>query len=406
MTAASPSPFDFDSPIERRGSGCFKWDSNPSADTLPMFVADMDFKAPEPVLQALQQRVAHGVFGYTWVRDEYFDAVNNWFSRRHNFPIERDWILPTIGIVPAVSAILKAFTEDASSHVGVMVQTPVYHCFFSSIRRMGCDIVESPLVADAQGVYQIDFEQFEQQAALPTTRVFLLCHPHNPSGRVWSIHELIRMGEICAKHGVTVVSDEIHCDLMFPGLTHTPFATLTPEFKDSCITLSSPSKTFNLAGLQIANIVIANRRLRSKVQKALFAHELQGVNPFGVEGLIAAYNEGEAWLDALRDYLQDNYQYIQEQLATHLPEITVYPQQATYLAWIDCSALGLNGDELAKKLLQEGELRISSGMGFLPFSGAHGDQQNHFIRLNFACPRSVLDEGLQRMFRVLKPLRE
>ena len=206
MTAASRSPFDFDSPIERRGSGCFKWDSNPSADTLPMFVADMDFKAPEPVLEALQQRVAHGVFGYTWVRDEYFDAVNNWFSRRHNFPIERDWILPTIGIVPAVSAILKAFTEDASSKVGVMVQTPVYHCFFSSIRRMGCDIVESPLVADAQGVYQIDFEQFEQQAALPTTRVFLLCHPHNPSGRVWSTHELIRMGEICAKHGVTVLN--------------------------------------------------------------------------------------------------------------------------------------------------------------------------------------------------------
>ena len=400
-TPSNATPlFDFDTPVERRGSGCFKWDSNPSADTLPMFVADMDFRAAEPVLNALQQRVEHGVFGYTWVRDEYFEAINHWFSRRHNFPIESDWVLPTIGIVPAVSATLKAFKEDAAT-LGVMVQTPVYHCFFSSIRRMGCEIVESPLIADDQGIYQIDFEQFEQQAALPTTKVFLLCHPHNPSGRVWRDEELIRMGDICAKHGVTVISDEIHCDLMFPGLTHTPFATLKPEFLDSCITLNSPSKTFNLAGLQIANIVIANRALRSQVQKALFAHELQGVNPFGVEGLIAAYNEGEAWLDALRDYLFGNYQLIQEFMAQQLPEITVYPQQATYLAWLDCSGTGLNGDQLAKKLLEEGDLRISSGMGFQPFSGANGDQQNSFIRLNFACPRSVLEDGLQRMKAVL-----
>ncbi|WP_246624940.1 MalY/PatB family protein [Oceanobacter mangrovi] len=408
--------FDFDQVIPRRDSGCFKWDSNPRASTLPMFVADMDFQTAPAVIEALQQRVEHGVFGYTWIRDEYFEALTSWFQRRYQFAIERDWVLPTIGIVPAISAILASLVKANLKATGVIVQTPVYHCFFSSIRRSGCEVVENPLQLDDQGVYQIDFDDLERKAAEPDNSVLLLCHPHNPSGRVWRNDELQRIGDICLRHQVIVISDEIHCDLLFPGQRHQPFAALplqyaqdqaqsqtktSPEqisaWQANCITLHSVSKTFNLAGLQIANIIIADRQLRSRVQQGLLAHEIQGVNPFGVEGLIAACNKGEEWLTALNQYLFGNYQLIEQFLQQHLPQLRLYPQQSTYLAWIDCAATGLNGDQLAKRLLEDGDLRISSGMGFLPDS----NQRNSYIRLNFACPRSVLQDGLTRLAKVL-----
>lgn len=391
--------FDFDSVIPRHGSGSFKWDSNPDTSTLPMFVADMDFKAAPVILDALAQRLQHGVFGYTRVRDEYYEAINNWFARQYHFPLQREWIIPTIGIVPAISAILRALTRPGN---GVIVQTPVYHCFFSSIRNLGCQIVENPLRLNRQDNehYQIDFDDLEHKAADPNNRVLLLCHPHNPSGRVWSNNELIRIGDICARHQVTVVSDEIHCDLLFPGHHHQPFATLKPEYQASCITLSSPGKSFNIAGLQIANLIITDRTLRTQIQKALHQHEITGVNPLGVEALIAAYNHGQPWLDALNRYLYNNYQWIQKTLHEQLPQLQLYPQQSTYLAWIDCSASGLNGDELAERLLDKGQLRISSGCGFLP----EPHQHNHFIRLNFACPRTVLQDGLQRLTRVIQAI--
>jgi cysteine-S-conjugate beta-lyase len=394
-----PHTFDFDSVVSRHGSGSFKWDSNPDTSTLPMFVADMDFKAAPVILDALAQRLQHGVFGYTRVRDEYYEAINNWFARQYRFPLQREWIIPTIGIVPAISAILRALTRPGN---GVIVQTPVYHCFFSSIRNLGCQIVENPLRLNRQDNehYQIDFDDLEHKAADPNNRVLLLCHPHNPSGRVWSNNELIRIGDICARHQVTVVSDEIHCDLLFPGHHHQPFATLKPEYLASCITLSSPGKSFNIAGLQIANLIIADRTLRTQIQKALHQHEITGVNPFGVEALIAAYNHGQPWLDALNQYLYNNYLRIQKTLHEQLPQLQLYPQQSTYLAWIDCSASGLNGDELAKHLLDKGQLRISSGCGFLP----EPHQHNHFIRLNFACPSTLLQDGLQRLTRVIRAI--
>ena len=398
MTDASQ--FDFDTVVPRRGSGCFKWDSNPSDHTLPMFVADMDFKVPEVVLEALRQRVDHGVFGYTWVPEAYYAAVAGWSERRYGFALEHDWILPSIGIVPAISAILRALIQPGD---GVIVQSPVYHCFFSSVERIGGRIVENKLVMTdsldvaSTGTYQVDWDDLEQKAAAPDVKVMLLCHPHNPSGRVWRDDELLRLGEICQRHNVTVVSDEIHCDLLFPGEAHRPFASLSPDHLANCITLTAPGKTFNLAGLQIGNAVIADRALRVRVLKALREHEINGVNPFGVAGSIAAYTHGADWLDALNAYLYRNFQHIQTFLQQELPQLKLYPQQSTYLAWIDCSATGLSGTELAKRLLDEGELRISSGSGFLP-----GQQENRFIRLNFACSRSTLEDGLERLKQVLQ----
>lgn len=389
--------FDFDTPVNRHRSGSYKWDSNGSDEVLPMFVADMDFRTAPVILDALQQRLDHGVFGYTWIRDEYYEALAGWFQRRYQYAIRREEVIPTIGIVPAISAILRALTNPGD---GVIVQTPVYHCFFSSIRRLGCDVVENPLQLDEDGVYQINFDELEQLAARPENRLMLLCHPHNPSGRVWSTAELQRIGEICLRHGVVVVSDEIHCDLLFPGVQHRPFASIAAEFREHCITLHSPGKTFNLAGLQIANLLITNRELRNHVLRALQQHEITGVNPFGVEALIAACNLGEPWLDALQTYLYDNYRLIAEFLQQRLPSLRLYPQQSTYLAWIDCSATGLNGDQLAKRLLDEGRLRISSGMGF-----ESGRQHpNSYIRLNFACSRSTLNNGLERLEAAIRSI--
>lgn len=399
---AASNQFDFDTPVKRLGSGCYKWDSNSSGNTLPMFVADMDFKAPQVVLDALHRRVEHGVFGYTWVPDEYYTAVAGWSKRRYGFEIDCDWIVPTIGIVPAISAILRALIQPGD---GVIVQTPVYHCFFSSIERIGGRIVENRLILggttdDTEAeAYRVDWEDLEQKAAAPDTNVMLLCHPHNPSGRVWRDDELLRLGDICKRHGVTIVSDEIHCDLLFPGLLHRPFASLSLSHLANCITLTATGKTFNLAGLQIGNVVIANKSLRTRVIKALREHEIHGVNPFGIAGSIAAYEHGDDWVDALNAYLFGNYQRIQEYLQYELPQLTLYPQQSTYLAWIDCSSTGLNGNELARRLLEEADLRISSGSGFLP-----GQQENTFVRLNFACPRTLLNDGLERLKRVIQAI--
>lgn len=329
--------YDFDAEISRRGSRSYKWDSTAREDVLPMWVADMDFRTAEPIIEALRRRVEHGIFGYTRVPDAYYEALIRWFERRHGWTIRRDWVIYTSGVVPAVSAIIKALTVPGDR---VLVQTPVYNCFFSSIRNNGCETAVSPLVY-ADGTYTIDFDDFEKKAADPRVKLFLLCNPHNPGGRVWTREELTRMGEICIRNGVYIVADEIHCELVFPGNIHIPFASLSPEFSSHSVTCNSPSKAFNIAGLQIANIIVPDNDMRTRIDRAININEVCDVNPFGVEALIAAYNEGEEWLSQLLAYLKGNDDFMWDFCRQNLPQFPLTRLEGTYLEWMDCKTIGL-----------------------------------------------------------------
>ena len=383
--------YNFDEIIPRRGTNSYKWDSAGDADILPMWVADMDFRTAPPVVEALRKRVEHGIFGYVRVPDAYYAAVTNWFARRHDWQIEKEWIIYTTGVVPALSAVIKALTAPGDK---VMVQTPVYNCFFSSIRNNGCGMIANPLIY-RNGTYQIDFADLEQKAAAPNVKVLLLCNPHNPAGRVWTKQELTRIGDICIRNNVWVIADEIHCELVFPGHTYIPFASISHEFLMHSVTCTSPSKAFNLAGLQIANIISADTDMRMKIDKAINVNEVCDVNPFGVEALMAAYNDSEGWLEELKQYLFANYSYLRAYFAEYLPEFPVSILEGTYLVWVDCSVLNQSSDEIVKTLLEKEKLWVNKG-------SLYGETGEGFIRINIACPRQQLIEGLNRLRRVLK----
>lgn len=383
--------YNFDEIIPRRGTNSYKWDSAGDADVLPMWVADMDFRTAPPVVEALRKRVEHGIFGYVRVPDAYYAAVTNWFARRHDWQIEKEWIIYTTGVVPALSAVIKALTAPGDK---VMVQTPVYNCFFSSIRNNGCGMIANPLIYRNR-TYQIDFADLEQKAADPSVKVLLLCNPHNPAGRVWTKQELTRIGDICIRNNVWVVADEIHCELVFPGHTYIPFASISQEFLMHSVTCTSPSKAFNLAGLQIANIISADTDIRTKIDKAININEVCDVNPFGVEALMAAYNDGEEWLEELKQYLFANYNYLRVYFEEYLPEFPVATLEGTYLVWADCSVLNQSSDETVKTLLEKEKLWVNEG-------SLYGEAGEGFIRINIACPRQQLIEGLNRLRRALK----
>ena len=383
--------YNFDEIIPRRGTNSYKWDSAGDADVLPMWVADMDFRTAPPVVEALRKRVEHGIFGYVRVPDAYYAAVTNWFARRHDWQIEKEWIIYTTGVVPALSAVIKALTAPGDK---VMVQTPVYNCFFSSIRNNGCGMIANPLIY-RNGTYQIDFADLEQKAADPSVKVLLLCNPHNPAGRVWTKQELTRIGDICIRNNVWVVADEIHCELVFPGHTYIPFASISQEFLMHSVTCTSPSNAFNLAGLQIANIISADTDIRTKIDKAININEVCDVNPFGVEALMAAYNDGEEWLEELKQYLFANYNYLRVYFEEYLPEFPVATLEGTYLVWADCSVLNQSSDETVKTLLEKEKLWVNEG-------SLYGEAGEGFIRINIACPRQQLIEGLNRLRRALK----
>ena len=380
--------YDFDKTIDRRATNSYKWDSAPEG-VLPMWVADMDFRTAPAIIDALQKRVAHGIFGYTRVPDAYYDAVTSWFSRRHGWDIDREWIIYTSGVVPAVSAVIKALTVPGDK---VIVQTPVYNCFFSSIRNNGCEIVSNPLRRTAD-TYEMDFDALERCAADPRAKVMLLCNPHNPAGRVWTPDELTRLGNICLRNGVTVVADEIHCELVYQGFKYTPFASLSDAFLHRSVTCVSPSKAFNIAGLQIANIVAFDNDLRSRIDKAININEVCDVNPFGVAATIAAYNEGEEWLNQLVDYLHGNYEAMAEFCRRELPEFPITRLEGTYLVWMDCSSLGMPSDALEHVLLDDARLWLNAGTMY----GAEG-----YMRWNIACPRSVMLDGLNRFLNFVR----
>lgn len=376
--------FDFDAKVDRCGTGCVKWDSV-AEGVIPMWVADMDFRTAPAIVEALQRRVAHGVFGYTRVPDRYYECLNGWFSRRHGYDIKRESVIYVPGVVPAISAIIKALVAPGE---GVIVMTPVYNCFFSSIRNNGCKIVENKLkrvdIDKNTFIYDIDFENLEQLAADGQNKMLLLCNPHNPAGRLWTEDELKHIANICKRHDLALVSDEIHCDLTMPGYTFVSMARVCPD----AIICNSPSKAFNTAGLQIANIIVNDEKKRNMIDRAVNVNEVCDVNPFGVEGLMAAYTDGEPWLKALLEYLDGNYQIVKNFFATELPEYPITKLEATYLVWIDVTASGLDGDTLTEMLTDK--------FGVMPNGGGmYGD--NRYIRLNIATRRELLQEGLNRM---------
>ena len=385
------STFDFDTVINRRGTNSYKWDIVKEEDVIPLWVADMDFKAAPAILEALKKRVEHGVFGYTLVPDSYYEAIINWFARRHNWQIDRSWIIYTTGVVPAVSCAIKALTLPGEK---VLIQTPDYNCFFSSIKNNGCEVAENELVRRGDS-YEVDFEDFERQCADEKTTVFLLCNPHNPAGRVWTKEELERMNDICLAHGVRVISDEIHCELVMPGHRFAPFAAISDACRDNSVVLNSPTKAFNIAGLQIANIICADPAMRRRIDRAVNINEVCDVNPFGVVALQAAYNESEEWLDSLNHYIWGNYLALKESIAKELPRLEVTRLEGTYLAWVDIKATGLTSDEAYGKLMKEGRVYVNSGTMYGRRAG------EGYLRINLACPRATLLEGMKRMGGVL-----
>lgn len=387
----------FDIIPDRRGSGSYKWDSGEKgADVIPLWVADMDFKVAEPIEQALERRVKHGVFGYTRVPDSYYDAVCGWYKRRYGAHVERDQIIYTQGVVPAISAAIKALTRPGD---GVAVLTPVYNCFFSSIRNNGCLKVEVPLkeVTMASGLftYEIDFDLLEDVLSDPRTPVLLFCNPHNPACRAWRRDELQRVYDLCRKTGTILLSDEIHGDLTMPGYTFTPAMTLDRDAADNVVTFSSSSKAFNTAGLQIANIITGSPRLRYLIDRAINDNEVCDVNPFGVVGLIAAYNHGSDWLDSLIPYIHDNYTMLVERFRSRLPELPIANLEATYLAWIKVSINGMTDEELEEYLTKQYRVWINAGSMY----GKEG-----YIRVNLATSRSNLSEGIDRLIAGLSEL--
>ena len=493
--------YNFDKPINRQGTHCVKWDMAPhsapegatarpegtlsersgertlnsklstlNSELIPLWVADMDFEAAPAIREALQKRVEHGVFGYAIVQDSYYDAVINWYERRHQWHIEREWIQYTTGVVPAISAVIKALTMPGER---VLIMTPVYNCFFSSIRNNGCEVLESklvpveakspqiptpsplpvregsnysqdndspqaesaPLPSQGRGrggpllTYSVDWDDFERKCADEKCTVFLLCNPHNPAGRVWTREELQRMNDICQRHHVRIISDEIHCELVMPGHEFVPFGRVSPRHPpppsrgEGCLdTLTtddatsnanqaplplregqgggspviccSPSKSFNTAGLQMANIICADAETRRRIDRAININEICDVNPFAPLAVEAAYNESEDWIDELNQYLWGNYQALLAFFAEQLPQLKVFKLEGTYLVWVDITALRVSADEIEEKLLREARVWVNSGTMY----GADG-----YIRINIATQRARLMEGLKRMAAVLAP---
>ena len=377
--------YNFDELISRRGTNSYKWDSAADAGVLPLWVADMDFRTAPAITEALARRVAHGIFGYTRVPEAYYNAVTGWFARRHGWHFKKEWMIYTSGVVPAISAIIKALARPGDK---VLVQTPVYNCFFSSIRNNGCEAACSPLLRTGD-TYRMDFDDLERKAADPAVKLMLLCNPHNPAGRVWTHEELTRLGEICLRHDVTVVADEIHCELVFPEYTYTPFASISEEFQRRSVTCVSPSKAFNIAGLQIANIVAADDGMRERIDRAININEVCDVNPFGVEATIAAYNEGEEWLTQLIGYLKGNYEFMKDYCAKHLPDFPTAKLEGTYLVWMDCSVLHIPSEELERQLVEQARLWLNAG-------AMYRSPKEGFMRWNIACPRQRLAEALDR----------
>lgn len=403
--------YDFDTEIDRLHTNASKWsvvqdEDNPLQHShsntysgenrlLPMWVADMDFAAPQPVIDALVSRAQHGLYGYTEVTDSFYQSAAGWLRRRQQWQIDTDWICTSPGVVPALKAIIRGFVTPGDK---VLVQTPVYYPFFSAIEGNGMEIAINPLIYD-NGRYRMDFDDLERKTRDPKVTMVILCSPHNPIGRVWTQEELLRFGEICLANDVLVASDELHGDLIFNNALFTPYASISERFAQNSIICTAPSKTFNLAGLRSSCIIIPNSKLRETFQATLDSAGLGGLNLFGTVALEAAYNEGEEWLEQLLTYIQGNFDYMCRFLADNIPQISVVPMEGTYLAWLDCHALGLDKKALRRLMFEEARVYLDEGYIF-------GEGGEGFERINLACPRSILEEALQRIKAAVDDIEE
>jgi len=374
--------YHFDEIIERRDTGCVKWDEC-AHDVIPMWIADMDFAVAPAIQEAIKRRAQHPVFAYTLVQDDYYEAVISWFKRRHGWSIAREHILYTTGVVPAMSCAIKALTMNGQR---VLILSPDYNCFFSSVRNNGCEVSESILTWNGER-FEVDWADFEARCADEKCTVFLLCNPHNPTGRVWSRQELQQMSDICHRHGVRIVSDEIHCELVMPGHTFCPMGTVD----ETAIILNSPSKSFNIAGLQTANIICTDAPTRLRLDRAININEVCDLNPFGPVALVAAYNDSEEWIDELNAYIWGNYQALCDYARQHLPLWRVMPMEGTYLAWVDCTKCCDDVDAYCHQLLEEAKVWLNPGTMYGAESG------KGYLRINLACPRSVMMQALERI---------
>lgn len=382
--------YDFDAVIDRKNTNSLKYDfaveRGRPADVLPLWVADMDFRAPEPVLEALHRAVEHGIFGYSDVKAGYYDAVSGWFAQNFGWQTQPEWLIKTPGVVFALAMAVRALTQPGDS---VLIQPPVYYPFFSVIRDNDRVVVENELVYQ-DGRYSIDFEDFERKIVMQQVKLFILCSPHNPVGRVWSLEELRRIGEICQKHSVYVVSDEIHCDFAFAEHPHHVFLEANPGLAERAIVCTAPSKTFNIAGLQVSNIWIPSRQIRAAFLKEIDRSGYSQLNTLGLVACQAAYASGGEWLEQCRGYLRGNLDYLRDFLETYLPEIKLVEPDGTYFAWLDCSGLNLSQTALNDLVVNHAKLWLDAGHIF-------GGNAQQFQRVVLACPRATLDQALQQL---------
>ena len=386
--------FNFDKQIDRYNTNSAKFDTAVAqgypADVLPLWVADMDFQAPECVRSALHKATDFGIFGYSFLGDGYVKAVQNWFAKRFDWQVEREWLITTPGVVFALSAVVRAVTEPGDA---VLVQPPVYYPFYRVINNNGRKLVENPMLYE-NGKYTIDYAGFEEKILQENVKAFILCSPHNPVCRVWTVEELAKIGAICKKHNVIVISDEIHCDFAFPEHPHTPFVKACPEMQDRTVICTAPSKSFNLAGLQVSNIFVPGRELYAKVKGEMEVISYDSPNMLGAIACQAAYEGGEAWLDACKAYMRENLEFVRTFLAEHLPAIKLVEPEGTYFAWLDCSGLGMTKEELDDVIINKAKLWLDSGAIF-------GEVAAQFQRVVLACPRATLEEAMHRLEKAI-----
>ena len=385
--------YDFDQMVDRRATDAIKWDV--PEDRIPMWIADMDFKTAPEILEALQNRLDHGVFGYGNIPDCWREAYVSWWKERHGFSMDPDALVFCTGVIPAISSAVRKFTTPNEN---VLIETPVYNTFYNSILNNGCRVSECPLLYE-NGAYSMDFANLERKLSDPQTTLMILCNPHNPVGRIWSREELGKVGELAKKYNVTVIADEIHCDITKPGTEYVPFASVSDTCREVSITCIAPTKAFNLAGLQTAAVYVPNPVLRHKIWRALNTDEVAEPNSFAVTAAVAAFTKGGEWLDALREYVFSNRDYVTEALKAELPEVFVVPGEATYLLWIDLHALPGDSSAVAEFLRTEAGLEVCAGT-------MYGEAGAHHLRLNVACPRALCEEGTARLIRGLKKYSE